>query len=576
MDDFFLCLPLAEDWDAYEVYRQLLPMGLSPRAPHTFVSVEGGIVVAFEGICFDWPSWTSLDERWSSAAARMLASDPATFLSSIEGYYRGVIVDTGQRKLLLFVDHLSACPLYYSARDGRAFVGTDLVPLVRLMGRYGLSASVSAFGAYCMLSYSFIIGNRTPIEGVRKVPPATLLSLTDGKSFEYYTWIGQERHRAQSLSYVAEGLHQRFERAIERTFGFAAEHRQLLLLSGGLDSRMCLLYARKLGFDDISTLCYSQTGYREETIAREVAAANGCNHMFHSLDGGRYLSDIEEGVSATQGMTTYRPILSARSIWRTMDLRFYPLVHNGLLGDSIVGGYCVDKCNSDDRFSSTTNVALMLNPKNSCILSGPYGDEVARFFRKLTEWVPIGSLNSLGQEAFVLRNRYLNGLVQSYLGLRGLSFASLPFASRDVLEFVFSFPSSIRRDHGLYFKWMRLFAPEALRFRWENTGLRPAYGPFDVRPHSPVAEAARRIDRLSRRNAPEASRNPYIYWMGGDSTVMGNMVSYINERMHLLNDEPELLAFARIATSAQDIYCVARVATLLGLLSRCLGLDGGA
>ncbi|MBR2682448.1 MAG: hypothetical protein IKE22_04180, partial [Atopobiaceae bacterium] len=143
------------------------------------------------------------------------------------------------------------------------------------------------------------------------------------------------------------------------------------------------------------------------------------------------------------------------------------------------------------------------------------------------------------------------------------------------LKFVFSFPPSIRRNHRLYFKWMRLFAPEALRFRWENTGLRPTYGPFDVRPHSLVAGAVRRIDRLSRRNAPEASRNPYLYWMGHDATVMGNMVSYIDERIHLLDDEPELRAFARMATSAQDIYCMARIATLLGLLSRCLESDGG-
>jgi asparagine synthase (glutamine-hydrolysing) len=159
--------------------------------------------------------------------------------------------------------------------------------------------------------------------------------------------------------------------------------------------------------------------------------------------------------------------------------------------------------------------------------------------------------------------------VQSYLGLRDISMVSSPFVSRELMQYIFAFPSKIRLNHELYFKWMERHMPVAMQYRWENTGLHPAYGNMQIKPDSQIVKNLKRIDEIFNKGKPERSRNPYQYWIKNNEQIMDEVINYCTYRISLIEDSPRLYQFIKTILSHDNIYLCIRAATLLGLLSLC-------
>lgn len=566
MIEFLLVLSKDFNKNNVETIKNKLPI---PEEYDGFLLCDRTRLVYFAGACLNVFDFVSSSYEWPKYAFERLVSEPVSFLREIEGYFSGIVLDTEEKRLDLFSDHLGTQPLYYCEAGDTLLVGSSIPPIAKKKRALGGRVECSAFGAYSILCYSFLLDDYTPVKGIKKVLSATLVSLPSGNKLSYFSWLEQDRQIPRSLNEIADGIHERFSRSVKLNCEYKSPPRHLFLLSGGLDSRMSLFYARDCGYNNLVSICYSQTGYREETIASKVANACDCEHFFFPLDGGRCLELMDQGIVATQGMTTYRPIASARSIWSSFDLTSFPLIHNGLLGDTIIGGYCIDKCHADNRFESAIDLAIGLNPKNESILGGPFGSQAVKYFNLVQEWIKLEEVNAIGQEEFILKNRYLNGLLQSYLGVRGYSLLSLPFASKELLEYIYSYSSSIRTNHRLYFKWMKRHMPEAGLFRWENTGLRPIYGPVEIKPNNLLSKLFRSADNARRKNGPEATRNPYRYWMSQNKEIAEKLRDYCKKRMYLLEENSLIRDFVGFIVETSDIYCLTRVITLLGLLERC-------
>lgn len=541
----------------------------------SFLYQHEGNTVLFLGLCFNKAKLLAHEneKKWSDYASRQLLQDQKRFLAQLDGSFCGLVYKAQDNFLALFTDHLASQPLYCFSNAQLIIADTNLFRLVSHMRRYHIPVRVSDLGGYSMLAYSFMLDAFTPISDVYKLRPSTLFFPFDQNTTTYLQLYPDEKRTEFQLSDIADGINEYFSEAVSNRFCIDGNRKHLVTLSGGLDSRMCLLYALRLGFDNISTLCYSQSFYCEELISKRISADFRCEHLFFSLDGGHYLSHIEPGILATHGMTTYRPILSARLVWDKLQMDRFGLVHTGLLGDTVLGGYCIGKCNSDDRFHSALDLAMQLNPKNKSLLSAPYKEKLLPFFDDILDWIPSAELLSLRSEKFVLMNRYCNGLIQSYLGLRDLAMLSSPFVSKDLMRYVFSFPSDIRINHKLYFRWMERHMPAAMKYQWENTGLPPSLGHIRVPPDSWVAKTYQNLYRVFRKEKPERSRNPYQYWMRSDAQILDDIRLYCLSRLPLLECSPRLLQFVKTILQYDNIYLSTRAATLLGTLSLCHGYE---
>jgi len=536
----------------------------------SFFYEEDGSFLLFVGICFNKDAFLSDNvNEWPTEAFRRYRNNSNRFLEEINGYYAGMFYNSMVGDVQLFVDHLSTIPVFYFRTEQAFVVDTDLFRLISVLKELNMSVKLSEFGAYSMLAYSFMLDNYTPIEGVYKVRPASCYSCLNNHEEKYYEFYAKTKDSLTSVEEIIEGVDQLFNTAVSNLFSADVTLKHLVTLSGGLDSRMCLLYALNNGYKDITTINYSQSFYNEELIPKKIAADYGCSHIFFSLDNGNYLMDIDEGICATYGMTTYRPILSARTVWKQLKMDEFGFVHSGLLGDTILGGYCIDKCNNDNRFHSSIDFAIQLNAKNKTILSAPYKEKFIPFFFRIQDWMSIEKMESLDSEKYVIDNRYLNGLIQSALGTRGISVLASPYTDKMLMKYVYTFPSSIKKNHNLYFKWMKTYMREATNYKWENTLLKPVYGKVDFKPHDKTVGFIKGVDAFLHPLKPERSRNPYKYWMKHNDTIQKTLSEYCKKRLELLSGHNELLEISKCILEYDNIYLLIRLATLLGFAYKC-------
>lgn len=540
----------------------------------SFFYKESESFLLFMGLCYNKEEVvTASGKNWAETMFRYFESDSVRILRQLDGSFSGIFYDAKKRDLLLFSDHLSTIPVYYY-RDRNIFAAdTDLFRLAGEIRKRGIPISLSEFGAYSMLAYSFMLDNYTLLSDVYKVRPASFYSYRLNRTERYFDYYTEDKDFSASANAIAEGIDVLFSQAVKERLSTDRSSSHIFTLSGGLDSRLYLFYALRYGYQNIVTVNYSQTFYREETIAKKIAADCHCEHIFFSLDHGNYLAEIDEGIRATYGMTTYRPILPARMVWKNLNMKNHTVVHTGLLGDAVLGGYCIDKCNGDDRFHSPADLAMQLNPKNKSILSAPYRNELIPLFDRILDWIPDSKLTSLPSEKFVLDNRYINGLMQSALGTRDIAAVSSPYVSKKLMKYVFSFPSSVRLNHSLYFTWMNTYMPSAARYIWENTGLKPMYGKVAVKPHAKVVTWLKQLEAMVGPQKPENSRNPYQYWMKHNANIQKGLYEYCSQKLFLLDSYPELKEISMRILKYHNIYLLIRLATLLGFWRICL-FDG--
>ncbi len=570
MNDFQLTIRL-QPQEGLFCRREDVSFGFSRQYERdSFVYGRDDSFMLFIGVCYNRTELAPSNEQdWPEAIFSRFQKNGKDLLRQIEGFYAGLYYDPEKRDLLLFTDHLSTIPVFYRRAEHMLMVDTDLLRLAASVRELGGQLRLSEFGAQSMLAYSFMLGEYTLLDEVYRVPPASIYSCRGAHAEKYFEYYPEEKDDSASAEQIIEGFERIFSQAVRNEFLTDGQYPHLVTLSGGLDSRMCLFYALKNGFHGITTLNYSQTFYREETIAKKIAADCRCQHIFFSLDNGNYLANIDEGILATQGLTTYRPILSARMVWRQLQMERFGLVHSGLLGDAVWGGFCIDRCCGEDRFRSPADMAVQLNAKNGAVLSAPYRDEFMPLFERILDWIPSERFSELPSEKFVLDNRYINGLTQSALGTRGISVLSSPFAGKELMRYVFSFPSALRKNHSLYFAWMKRYMPEAAAYRWENTNLKPFYGNFAFRPKNRAVKLYRWLDANLRPGSPERSRNPYRYWMKNNGQIQLDLNAYCSKRLELLREHRELFETARRILAHDDIYLLIRLATLLGFFDRC-------
>ena len=109
-----------------------------------------------------------------------------------------------------------------------------------------------------------------------------------------------------SQTEIIENLDKKFTKAIEREFSIdkGSALVSLTTLSGGLDSRMVALIAKENGFNNQLWFNFSEKGYADEVIAKQIAKYY--KQQFYGIQiSANCLMDIDNVVSVNDGLTLY-------------------------------------------------------------------------------------------------------------------------------------------------------------------------------------------------------------------------------------------------------------------------------
>jgi asparagine synthase (glutamine-hydrolysing) len=192
----------------------------------------------------------------------------ADVLDGVNGEYAAVIVDERDGTVSLVTDRLGSRALFYTtAEDGALVFSTAIQSLA------ADEFVVPAFDPEYLveyLTYERAFGTKTPLKGVEKVPPGSVLTVdADGETVTERYWYPDYRPEERSLSTFVDELAARLRAALADRMADDATYGALL--SGGIDSRLIV----GVGDPDVA---YHLSGWenREMRIAREVAETAGC------------------------------------------------------------------------------------------------------------------------------------------------------------------------------------------------------------------------------------------------------------------------------------------------------------
>ena len=244
-----------------------------------------------------------------------LFADPARLCARLDGPFVVAAVD-GSGRVILGTDRLGTRPCYYHADDGIRF-GSSLKPL--LAGIDDLTVDEQAVAD--MLLMGTVWGEKTLVEGVAKLPPATVLDYADG---EYST----ERYWSPSFDALPDdgylpGLVERY-RTVIGDMAATMDDDVGLWLSGGLDSRtMAAELAPHAGneFDRLETYTYdaNPAGGGNPELAGEVAAHLDLDLDLLELTPELFVERLGEAVDLTDGMLRWSAFLNLLSVYTLPD-----------------------------------------------------------------------------------------------------------------------------------------------------------------------------------------------------------------------------------------------------------------
>jgi asparagine synthase (glutamine-hydrolysing) len=239
-----------------------------------------------------------------------LFADPNRLCARLDGPFVIAGVD-GTGRVILATDRLGTRPCYYHANDGVRFA-SGLGPL--LVGIDDPTVDEQAVAD--MLLMGTVWGEKTLVEGITKLPPATVLEYDGSLSTERY-W--SPSFDALPVDDYLPGLVERY-RTVIGDMATTMDDDAGLWLSGGLDSRtMAAELARHAGeeFDRLETYTYdaNPTGGGNPKLAGEVAAHLDLDIDLVELTPDLFIERLGEAVDLTDGMLRWPAFLNLLSVY---------------------------------------------------------------------------------------------------------------------------------------------------------------------------------------------------------------------------------------------------------------------
>jgi len=252
------------------------------------------------------------------------------FVQKLDGMFAIAVWDSAQKKLLLTRDRMGVKPLYYTIEKGRIFFASEIKALLQA----NLKRSVDCQALYSILNVGYIPGNRTLLEGIKKLPPSSILIFKDGKSEVSTYWKIPQQSEVIDQDRSVRDLRVALQESVRDQL--VADVPVGCFLSGGLDTSAIVAFASRVVTQPLKTFCM---GFGEETDelrdAKLIAEHFGTDH--HELI-----------VDSSQGMRIYPKMIWHMEApkynlypWFVCELvkKYVTVCLSGNGGDELFGGY---------------------------------------------------------------------------------------------------------------------------------------------------------------------------------------------------------------------------------------------
>lgn len=488
-----------------------------------FVKVDG-CFLATEGVLFEADT--------PDAAIARYKKGETTFWNSWRGSFAGVLYDEQNDTLLLFNDHIGSKMLFYTRIGERFVFASDPYVLAQAVGAKADNENY----LWQMLYYGYSPIGETVFKSIHRLQAGEYIRVSKAKTGRHtYHRFSNEPNRL-SVEENIERIDAAFRRAVTRALRKNEQYGYIhyLPLSAGLDSRMTNRVAQDITRTPIHHITYSQTGYYDEHIPRELAAYWQTPIHFTPLDNGECLLALDEVSRRTCGLIQYSG--AAETLW---GLPEEAREKGGVFLTGMIG----------ERFAGT---AYTKKDRNQPYHAGD-GAILHEGDQQLEKALPadFGQLYA-NREIYYYYVRGFNAMnLGSPLIQQSFGESYSPFCDVDFIETALAVPLEQRWNYQLYDQWILCKYPDMTR--WKHNGIYTiGHRPKQVCLFGralPVTEVPKRtlwflLKKLHIHNfyteSTGRSMNPEDDWFAQNDTLRQWVEEYLNTHMALLDDFPEV------------------------------------
>jgi asparagine synthase (glutamine-hydrolysing) len=334
-------------------HRRLSIIDLSPAGSQPMVDSEQGLTVVFNGCIYNYQE---LRELLTGRGHRFFStSDTEVILRSylewgvrcvekFMGMFAFAIAERDTGRLILGRDRLGIKPLYLDQNAERLrFAST----LPALLAAGGTDTSIDKVAlAHYMTFHSVVPAPRTILNGVRKLPPATVRTVEpDGRSTDLVYWTPDFSRDPADASMTErdwqEALLDSLRTAVQRRM--VADVPVGVLLSGGIDSSLVVALLAEQGQQDLNTFSIgfeSAGGESGEEFEYSglVAEHFGTVHHRIEIDSTRLLPAIDSAIEAMSEPMVSHDCVAFYLLSQEVS-RHVKVVQSGQGADEVLAGY---------------------------------------------------------------------------------------------------------------------------------------------------------------------------------------------------------------------------------------------
>jgi asparagine synthase (glutamine-hydrolysing) len=292
-------------------HRRLKIIDLSEAGAQPMVDSQLGLSLVFNGCIYNYEELRAELERaghrfFSHSDTEVILKGWAQWGPRCVDRFMGMFAfalserDTG--RLVLARDRLGIKPLYLAETPGRLRFASSLPAL--LAGR-GVDTSLDPVALHHYLSFHSVVpAPRTILNGVRKLPPATVRTYeADGTFADHLYWDPTYTRRFEGMDATewAQTVQDRLRVAVERRT--VADVPVGVLLSGGLDSSLVVALLAESGHHDLRTFSigFDSVGddSGDEFVYSDLVAKHfGTAHSRIEVETSRLLPGVDGAIAA--------------------------------------------------------------------------------------------------------------------------------------------------------------------------------------------------------------------------------------------------------------------------------------
>jgi asparagine synthase (glutamine-hydrolysing) len=512
-------------------HRRLAIIDLSAAGAQPMVDERLGLTVVFNGCIYNYEALR--DELRSRGHTFFSHSDTEVIskgyaewgidcVSHFVGMFAFAIVEQATGRVILGRDRLGIKPLYLDHTSERLRFASSL-PALLAAGGVDTSIDRTALAHY-MSFHSVVPAPRTILNGVRKLPPATVRVVEKDGTFSDTTYWDPPFVRAEARS---DWTPRDWQDALLDSLRTAVERRMVadvpvgVLLSGGIDSSLVVALLAEAGQTGLQTFSigFDSAGGEsgdEFEYSDLVAKHFGTDHHRIAIDSSRLLPAIDGAVAAmSEPMVSHDCVaffLLSQDVARSVKV-----VQSGQGADEILGGYDwypplagVPRADAVDAYAKVffdrpfSALASLMNPE--WLVSTDVAREfVAEQFARPGAQTTLDAALRNDTEIMLVDDPVKR--VDNMTMAAGLE-ARVPFLDQDFVELAATIPPDLKLSDGgkgVMKRASRGVVPDAVIDRTKGyfpvPAIRQLEGPYLDRVRAALTDPAARSRDLFRRDA---------------------------------------------------------------------------